>query len=1132
MSRFMFFFLFLLFAITKVSAQTTTVLEIGKYDLSAHEFSSDAQSHVVYQVGKSDWSKDWPGTQNIGSEYEIQFPLMKAPHGTFVLKVSILAYSLRIPALQIEINGHRGVFYLHPEVSYLTLDPSFVPSQMLSIYISTRYLHAGSNSFVLSCVDARPSGAEQNGDSGIHYDALSLTNDPHLEEAGSPINAEVTPTIYYRQKAGHLVEVVDAILRFARPAPAGSAVLTVNGERYSANVPAMRGFGEERVQFEVPEWTGTVSGRLEIAAGQRTAMDVSLSAARKWTLFVVPHTHLDIGYTDYQGKVAEIHARTLQEAVDLIRENPDFRFAEDGSWNVEQFLMTRSQNNQDELFKLAREDKIGIPANYANLLTGYASLETLYRSLYYSKWLSRTYNIPFDYATTTDIPTYTGAYPSILAGAGIKYWAVGGNNVRAPILPREQWDKKSPFWWQGPDGKKVLFWYARWYAQINGIFGIPPQQRAGYDSLPIFLQTYSTPDYKPDAALIYGAQGENTDLHPELAEFATVWNHVYAYPKLQYATFADFFKYIDEHYGNDLKTYKGDMGPYWEDGIGSDAYYTAEDRHNQSLVLSAEIASTVSNSVRPDMHSPKAELDDIWRNIELYAEHTWTAGKSVSQPDSDEAVKQLAIKDNRVTQARFEVEDVSQRAMDRLADQINISAGTFVVFNSLNWKRDALIETDMPRNEELVDLTTRQPVPVEVLFNKEDFEHVRFLASDLPPVGYKCFQKRSAAASNSNEPQADKNPVIENQYYRITVDPESGAIRSIFDKQLHRELADMHSPYKFGQYLYVTGGDGETRMIRPEAQSPANLTINPARNGEYLGTQKTPWGYSIRLRSSDVQTPTIELEILLFDSRKRIELRYSVQKQYTTAKEGVYFAFPIGVSSPRFAYASQLGWIDPAKDLLKGASLEWFTVQQWMTALDSNMAVAVVPVDAPLASLGDINRGEWPAEFHPKTSTIFSYAMNNYWHTNFPAGQGGNFTFRYVMTSQDHLDPVALTQLGWESMEPAELDLVSQHDKVDDPKKPLPAEGASFLQIDSPNIMLVDWKLAEDGKGTILRLQETAGRPTEATVRLPHAVIGSASLCDAVEDNLRSLDVTENSVRLTFSPNENLTVRLNLTSGR
>lgn len=316
-------------------------------------------------------------------------------------------------------------------------------------------------------------------------------------------------------------------------------------------------------------------------------------------------------------------------------------------------------------------------------------------------------------------------------------------------------------------------------------------------------------------------------------------------------------------------------------------------------------------------------------------------------------------------------------------------------------------------------------------------------------------------------------------------------------------------------------------MIHPPKTLPvAELVVHPATEGEYLGVEKTPWGYSIKLRSSDVNTPDIGLELLLFDNEKKIEFRYTVEKSYTTAKEGVYFAFPAAVESPRFEYATQQGWVDPSRDMLKGASLEWFSVQKWMAVHNSNLAVDVVPVDASLASFGDINRGEWTEEFQPKTSTIFSYAMNNYWHTNYRAGQGGTFTFRYVMTSAERLDPATLTRMGWESMEAPAVDVVANQDKAGNPNEPLPAEGTSFLEINAPNVALVTWKLAEDGNGTILRLQETAGQASEVTVRLPRTNIHSASLCNAVEDKLRDLDVAGNLIRLTIHPHEVLTVRL------
>jgi alpha-mannosidase len=98
--------------------------------------------------------------------------------------------------------------------------------------------------------------------------------------------------------------------------------------------------------------------------------------------------------------------------------------------------------------------------------------------------------------------------------------------------------------------------------------------------------------------------------------------------------------------------------------------------------------------------------------------------------------------------------------------------------------------------------------------------------------------------------------------------------------------------------------------------------------------------------------------------------------------------------------------------------------------------------------------------------------------------------------------------------------------KVGNPDEPLPPEGMSLLDVDASDIVLTTWKLAEDGRGTILRLQETGGKATEATIRLPPAAIHSASLCNSVEDELKDLNVSVNQIRLAFRPNEVLTVRL------
>jgi len=1146
--------MFYLAGMPRARAADETVWQIGEFDHATLEFTKHmpyspgfTPPDPVYRVGESDWKKDWPafhpGSANGvagGREhpYAVIFPLPTAPRGVYTLTVATLHFMPRQPNLRVEINGKQGMFYLRPVLSYDRRDHpvDFMPQysfQELKIDVPADYFRQGENRLTLTAIDdpaeaESSSGSGGPGISGFHYDAIRLSQDATKKFSPGEIQATVTPTVFYKAKEGGLVELVEAIVRLNQKASAGRGILTINGKSYSAGFPAAD-FGEQRLEFEVPEWSGPVQGRLRVAAKSARSFDVMLEPARKWTVFVVSHTHLDVGYTDYQGKVMEGQPRVLSQAVGFLKQNPNFRFTLDGSWEIEYFFASRAKAKQDELLDLIRQDKLALPAQYCSLLTGYASLETLFRSLYYSKSLARQYGLPFEFANITDVPSYTWSYPSILASAGIKYFAAGGNNTRATFLIRGRWNEKSPLWWEGPDGKKILFWYSHHYMQVQTLLGLPPSQTAVRDSLPIFLQAYSHPGYKPDATMIYGTQVENTDLVPGTATFADAWNRTYSYPRLTYATMGDFFKYIDTHYGTQLETYRGDGGPYWEDGIGSDAYFAAEDRCNQNRALSAETLSTVTHLLDPSLHAPKELLDDIWRNIVLFAEHTWGAWNSISMPDHEETVKQLEVKDHFATMARLEIDQLTERSMSQLAEQLHVPSNTIVVFNSLNWRRDSLVETDLFENAELKDLSSGRAVPFEVLGKKPGFVHVRFLAEDLPPVGYKCYaisyppQPSSAPAPQETTREA----VVENRFYRVTLDAASGAVASIYDKELGREIVDTRSPYKFNQYLYVTGGDGQTRILHPTPLWPVpDLKVQPSSAGEITEVSKTAYGQAIRLRSSATNTPSIRTEILLFDKEKKIEFINRVDKKPELAKEAVYFAFPVAVQPPEFIYATQTGWVNPAQDLLAGAGLEWFNVQYWMAARDNQLAVAVVPLDASLAAFGDIFRGLWPTDFRPKTSTLFSYVMNNYWDTNYRAAQGGEGVFRYVVTSGPAFEPQALSRLAWSHLKPVEINQVVGQDKVGNPPRPLPPEGASFLEIDQPNIVLLTWKRAEDAQGTILRLYETGGRDTEASLRFLRTPVHTAHLANGVEDNLSALGIDGSSFRVSFHPHEVVTLRV------
>ncbi len=83
------------------------------------------------------------------------------------------------------------------------------------------------------------------------------------------------------------------------------------------------------------------------------------------------------------------------------------------------FFKRALQHSNSGLIDAIQKDHLFVPAQYANLLTGIPTAETLIRSLYPSANFSRKYGTPFDYANITDVPSYSWSYASILASAGI-----------------------------------------------------------------------------------------------------------------------------------------------------------------------------------------------------------------------------------------------------------------------------------------------------------------------------------------------------------------------------------------------------------------------------------------------------------------------------------------------------------------------------------------------------------------------------------------------------------------------------------------------------------------------------------------------------------------------------------------
>ena len=729
-----------------------------------------------------------------------------------------------------------------------------------------------------------------------------------------------------------------------------------------------------------------------------------------------------------------------------------------------------------------------------------------------------------------------------MASAGLKYLMLPSNSDLGPILLFGRLNERSPFWWEGPDGQRVLTWYARMYYQIRSLFSLPPRVESGHDTLPIFLQAYARPDYKSDGVIVFGSQVENTVLYRDQTSLASDWNKVYTYPKLKFSGVAEAMEYIAGQIGDSIPVIRGDGVGYWD---------TSQDtliREDEQRVLAAEKVSTIIALVNPRIQPDRPALNQLWDRLLRLEEHTSSGGRSGTLRAAHTKA-QMTLESQRL------MEHVLGRAMSALADSIQDPSGTVIVFNSLNWQRSKLVEMTIGWDMEPVDRVTGQVVPVEELStfrigdNNTDrwgaqlrvgpdgqipgrpggrpgttLRRIRFLATDVPAVGYRCYALREAKSSAPERAAVTEQKTLESAYYRVVLDPAAGAIASIFDKELNREMVDSSSPYRFNQYVLATGTQDvfNRRGVSTTIVAPPNLETHLSQGGRLISVTKTAFGTVAQLECSATETPRITTTIILFEGQKKIEIANQVHRERVNGS-GVdsweYFAFPVAMNRPEFRYEIQNGVVNPAKDTLPGAGMEKFPVQHWVAIDQDDVTAAIVPIDAPLVAFGDIIRWLWPKEFGTRKAVIFSYLLG---------GSGGTqgLTSRYVFTSGRKLSPGVLSKLGWDAMSPFELDEIIEQDKIDNPARPLDPTQGSFVQVDNPAVVLVTWKQAEDGKGTIMRFVETNGQPGTVNVSSTIVNVDRAWLCSSVEENQRPLTVSPRGFTFNTKPFEIVTVRL------
>jgi len=1042
--------------------------EIGTADDDTREFALAPAGHREYKhdgvflVGRSKPERDWPyahpGPADAWSggrkhTFTVFFGIDSPPSsGTCRLRFDLVDTHNRVPPeLSIDLNGRTERRRLPAGASDASIDgdPSKGKAYAFTVDFPATLLKRGANRIAVT---------SESG-SWFLYDWLGFEAPAGVGLADVPpvvLRSIATPQVLIR-KEGKLCQ------------PVNITVLNTGKDTKAA----VRVAGVDAVVRTLAEGNSTI-GILHPAVTERTSVDVTveiggalladerleLRPVRKWEIYLLHHSHVDIGYTHVQDEVERLQWDHLERSVELgektagYPEEARYKWNSEVLWAVDSYIRNADGKKKARFIEAVRKGVIGLDALYANELTALCGEEEIMRLFDSANRLSGLTGVPIDAAMITDVPGYTWGLIAAMGHNGVKYFSIGPNSGHRIGTIYEAW-RDRPFWWVSPSGRhKVLCWIAgKGYSWFHtGLNYTEIKRSLNEDQMFGYLDELEKSNFPYDIVHVrYNIGSDNGPPDPGLPDAVREWNEKYEYPKLRIASTSEMFRAFEDRYGGEIPSVSGDFTPYWEDGAASSALETAMNRAAGERLVQAEILRSLTDPAG----TPGEAFDRAWRDVLLYDEHTWGSWNSISDPENDFTKRQWRIKRSYAVEADSLSRELLDDALGSPAAAPS-PAGSIDIVNTSSWPRTDLVTlpAGMKRAGDVVKRDGRT-IPSQVLSTGE----LAFIAENIPPLGSRRFTIERGTPSAVGSARAEGSSIT-NGILTASVDPVTGAVTSLTGAGGSRNLVDTGRRAGLNDYLYVAGRDPAS----PLTGGPCLVTV----------TDPGPLVVAIRIESEAPGARKLVREIRMIDGIGRLDIATTVDKENIYDQEGVHIAFPFDI--PGGVVRMDVPWatVRAETDQLPGANRNYYTVQRWIDISNQARGVTLAAVDAPLFEIGDITADPvatgWLRRVKPG-ATVYSYVMNNYWETNYKASQEGPVTFRYSLMPHGIFNDAAAYRFGVERCRP----LIVR-----------PSEGGEFdltppVRVNHETVVATAMKPL-GGHSVLVRLYNTGAAPQTVTL--------------------------------------------------
>lgn len=824
-------------------------------------------------------------------------------------------------------------------------------------------------------------------------------------------------------------------------------------------------------------------------------------------VIIVYKTHFDIGYSETVQQVVHDYRTSMSDhLLDVIEKNSkqpkekQFVWTLSG-WPMKQILWDgQVPERKQKIEQAIRDGNIAIHAFPFSMHVETADLEDMVRGLNISSTLARKYGQPLSIsAKMSDVPGESWIIPTLCAHAGIKFYHMGGPVVNMTLgLP-------PIFWWEGPDGSRLLTLYNNGY----GSDPLPPENWP-YKTW-VYINMTGDNQGPPDPETV----GRDLEFYKSRGINARVGN------------MDDFADMILKEDLSKLPVVRTDIGDVWIHGSMSMPEASKLAQNIRPYIGGLDKLSTLETIwgiYRPDLRKTIAEA---YEQSLLYSEHTWgLANQHYIKVPYGKAWQELweqglppqyklmegSWKDHAdyVTHVQELVTNPYKDAVASLADNVNVDQNRIVVYNPLPWKRDGEIDLDtrLIFGDDFVSLKpidggSAIAVSHEYSAIGDKAPMSRFVVKDIPPMGYRTYVA-SGEKVESPEMKADANSgVIESPFFKATIDAKHGQIASLIDKKTGKELVDADAPQGFGQYFYERFGYKQLsgwidKSLYPQYQGHRFTFVAYDMPQDVAYSSALPQNMTLNLEKSAIdvkavmtgtipgpgQPQKISISLVLSGVNPIADLEISWQKQPETWPETAWICLPFKCNNPKFRLGRIGADVDPTKDMITdNANYHLWWVNNGVAIYNgkSESGIGICSPDAPLVSLGEPGEYKFDKRYEPQKPYVYLNLYNNHWRTNFPAwiGNGQRMSARVRIWAYDkYTTESSLYTPAMETRVPVQVAC----SKVKNGKLPNRQQGISLSR---KGVAVTAFDPNPDGEGTVLRVWEQAGISGRLEVTFP-----------------------------------------------